>query len=66
MLTGSDAEEKKKLRLENIESYDYLNQSDFADMNGFDCTFEFDRLKQAMEMVGFTREIQTRSVRKFL
>ncbi|XP_055339846.1 unconventional myosin-IXAa-like isoform X2 [Paramacrobiotus metropolitanus] len=60
MLAGSDAEEKSKLRLDSIESYDYLNQSDYADMSGFDCTFEFDRLKQAMEMVGFTRELQTR------
>ena len=68
MLTGSNEKEKiqkKKLRLDSIDSYDYLNQSNYGDMNGLDCTFELDRLKQAMEMVGFSRETQTRLVHLF-
>ncbi|XP_066460703.1 unconventional myosin-IXb isoform X2 [Eleutherodactylus coqui] len=53
MLLGASEEEKKAFQLKQPEDYFYLNQNNFKIEEGEDLRHDFERLKQAMEMVGF-------------
>ncbi|XP_075063121.1 unconventional myosin-IXb isoform X3 [Mixophyes fleayi] len=53
MLLGASEEEKKAFQLKQPEDYFYLNQNNFKVEEGEDLRHDFERLKQAMEMVGF-------------
>ncbi|XP_063770558.1 unconventional myosin-IXb isoform X3 [Pseudophryne corroboree] len=53
MLLGASEEEKKEFQLKQPEDYFYLNQNNFKVEEGEDLRHDFERLKQAMEMVGF-------------
>lgn len=60
MLAGSTPEEKQALHLTKPSEYFYLNQSKCYTLNGMDEAYEFSRLKQSLEMVGFSTEKQKR------
>ncbi|XP_075137034.1 unconventional myosin-IXb isoform X2 [Leptodactylus fuscus] len=53
MLLGASEEERKTFQLKQPEDYFYLNQNNFKIEEGEDLRHDFERLKQAMEMVGF-------------
>ncbi|XP_063311506.1 unconventional myosin-IXb isoform X4 [Pelobates fuscus] len=53
MLLGVSEEERKEFQLKQPEDYFYLNQNNFKVEEGEDLRHDFERLKQAMEMVGF-------------
>ncbi|XP_073415934.1 unconventional myosin-IXb isoform X2 [Dendrobates tinctorius] len=53
MLLGASEEERKAFQLKQPEDYFYLNQNNFKIEEGEDFRHDFERLKQAMEMVGF-------------
>uniref|UniRef100_A0A8C5QBR4 Myosin IXB n=1 Tax=Leptobrachium leishanense TaxID=445787 RepID=A0A8C5QBR4_9ANUR len=53
MLLGASEEERTEFQLKQPEDYFYLNQSNFKAEDGEDLRHDFERLKQAMEMVGF-------------
>ncbi|OCU00813.1 unconventional myosin-IXb isoform X2 [Xenopus laevis] len=53
LLLGASEEEKKEFKLQQPEDYFYLNQNNFKVEEGEDLRHDFERLKQAMEMVGF-------------
>ncbi|XP_056374114.1 unconventional myosin-IXb isoform X3 [Hyla sarda] len=53
MLLGASEEERKAFQLKQPEDYFYLNQNNFKIDDGEDLRHDFERLKQAMEMVGF-------------
>ncbi|XP_068090242.1 unconventional myosin-IXb isoform X3 [Hyperolius riggenbachi] len=53
MLLGASEEERNSFQLKQPEDYFYLNQSNFKVEDGEDLRHDFERLKQAMEMVGF-------------
>ncbi|XP_075681423.1 unconventional myosin-IXb isoform X2 [Rhinoderma darwinii] len=53
MLLGASEEERKAFQLKQPEDYFYLNQNNFKIEEGEDLRHDFERLKQAMEMVGF-------------
>ncbi|XP_053320238.1 unconventional myosin-IXb isoform X2 [Spea bombifrons] len=53
MLLGVSEEERKEFHLKQPEDYFYLNQNNFKVEEGEDLRHDFERLKQAMEMVGF-------------
>ncbi|XP_051791055.1 unconventional myosin-IXb isoform X2 [Erpetoichthys calabaricus] len=61
LLLGSSEEEHMEFKLLRPEDYFYLRQENFQIEDGEDHRHEFQRLKQAMEMVGFlpatTRQI---------
>ncbi|XP_043910703.1 unconventional myosin-IXb [Protopterus annectens] len=53
LLLGASTEEQKEFYLKQPEDYAYLKQPNFAIDDGEDLRHDFERLKQAMEMVGF-------------
>ncbi|CAJ0946479.1 unnamed protein product [Ranitomeya imitator] len=53
LLLGASEEERKAFQLKQPEDYFYLNQNNFKIEEGEDFRHDFERLKQAMEMVGF-------------
>lgn len=53
LLLGASEEERKSFQLKKPEDYFYLNQNNFKVEDGEDLRHDFERLKQAMEMVGF-------------
>ncbi|MPC21470.1 Unconventional myosin-IXa [Portunus trituberculatus] len=60
LLAGSSPQLRQALHLLKPSDYRYLNQSKCYTIDGFDEQFEFVRLKQSMEMVGFTSDKQHR------
>lgn len=60
LLNGANPQEKQSLYLKSPEHYNYLNRSGYATGDVMDENYEFSRLKQSMEMVGFTAEKQRR------
>ncbi|XP_071169208.1 unconventional myosin-IXb-like isoform X31 [Mytilus edulis] len=65
LLAGSDEEERETLHLLEPQDYTYLKQSECFILDGFeeervDEKYEFERLKQSMEMVGFSAVTQKR------
>lgn len=60
LLEGADAQEKQLLHLKSPDWYNYLNKSGCYTLDNIDESYEFSRLKQSMEMVGFTAEKQRR------
>ncbi|XP_062888423.1 si:zfos-588f8.1 isoform X2 [Mobula hypostoma] len=54
LLMGASEEERRDFQLQLPENYHYLNQKEnFCIDDGEDLKHDFERLKQAMEMVGF-------------
>lgn len=53
LLLGASEEERKAFQLKQPGDYFYLNQNNFKMEDGEDLRHDFERLKQAMEMVGF-------------
>uniref|UniRef100_A0A672V2U7 Myosin IXB n=1 Tax=Strigops habroptila TaxID=2489341 RepID=A0A672V2U7_STRHB len=53
LLLGANEEERKEFHLKQPEDYFYLNQHNLKIEDGEDLRHDFERLKQAMEMVGF-------------
>ncbi|XP_066994097.2 unconventional myosin-IXa isoform X2 [Anabrus simplex] len=60
LLAGATETEKQILHLRKIEDYHYLSRSGCYTLDNVDEKYEFTRLKQSMEMVGFTAEKQRR------
>nr|XP_034195851.1 unconventional myosin-IXAa-like isoform X1 [Osmia lignaria]XP_034195852.1 unconventional myosin-IXAa-like isoform X1 [Osmia lignaria]XP_034195853.1 unconventional myosin-IXAa-like isoform X1 [Osmia lignaria] len=60
LLAGASEQEKQLLHLESCDRYNYLNKSGCYGLENIDERHEFSRLKQSMEMVGFTPEKQRR------
>ncbi|KAK7873049.1 hypothetical protein R5R35_000338 [Gryllus longicercus] len=62
LLAGASETEKQLLHLGNIEDYNYLNKSGSYALDKIDVdeAYEFTRLKQSMELVGFGTEKQRR------
>ena len=59
LLEGATEQEKQLLHLKTPDQYYYLNKSCYT-LENVDESYEFSRLKQSMEMVGFTAEKQRR------
>lgn len=59
LLEGANEQEKQLLHLKSSDQYYYLNKTCSA-LDNVDESYEFSRLKQSMEMVGFTPEKQRR------
>ncbi|CAN9500413.1 unnamed protein product [Ophioblennius macclurei] len=53
LLMGASEEEKKEFKLLSPEDYHYLKQQNFKIEDEEDLRHDFERLQQAMEMVGF-------------
>ncbi|XP_022104697.1 unconventional myosin-IXa-like, partial [Acanthaster planci] len=60
LLQGAEDAERESLWLEKAQDYYYLNQSHCFTLEGVDEKYEYTRLKQSMEMVGFSRETMKR------
>uniref|UniRef100_A0A8D8RHW2 Unconventional myosin-IXb n=1 Tax=Cacopsylla melanoneura TaxID=428564 RepID=A0A8D8RHW2_9HEMI len=60
LLAGASDQDRHALHLKKIESYHYLNRSGPYTLDNVDEKYEFSRLQQSMEMVGFTHEKQRR------
>ncbi|XP_046401209.1 unconventional myosin-IXa-like isoform X3 [Ischnura elegans] len=60
LLAGASEAEKQALHLRKSEDYHYLSRSGCYALDNVDEKYEFSRLKQSMEMVGFTAEKQRR------
>ncbi|KAK8748447.1 hypothetical protein OTU49_016152 [Cherax quadricarinatus] len=60
LLAGASSQVRQALHLLKPADYRYLNQSKCYTIEGCDEQFEFVRLKQSMEMVGFTADKQHR------
>ncbi|VVC45493.1 Ubiquitin-related domain,Myosin head, motor domain,Rho GTPase-activating protein domain,P-loop [Cinara cedri] len=60
LLNGASDTEKESLHLHRVDYYNYLNGSGCYTLGNLDEKYEFSRLKQSMEMVGFTPEKQRR------
>ncbi|XP_018913813.1 unconventional myosin-IXb isoform X2 [Bemisia tabaci] len=60
LLAGASDAEKQALHLRAPEDYNYLNRSGCVTLDNVDEKYEFSRLKQSMEMVGFSPEKQRR------
>ncbi|XP_076443388.1 unconventional myosin-IXb-like isoform X3 [Babylonia areolata] len=58
LLAGADDREREALGLTKPEHYQYLAHSECCVQEGLDEEHEFARLKQSMEMVGFSAETQ--------
>ncbi|GFR76566.1 unconventional myosin-IXb [Elysia marginata] len=58
LLAGSTDREREALHLLQADQYTYLSQSSCYKVEGVDEQHEFARLKQSMEMVGFSPETQ--------
>ncbi|XP_062869528.1 si:zfos-588f8.1 isoform X3 [Trichomycterus rosablanca] len=53
LLVGASEEERKQFKLLQPENYNYLKQQNFTIEDAEDLRHDFERLQQAMEMVGF-------------
>ncbi|XP_060797180.1 si:zfos-588f8.1 isoform X9 [Neoarius graeffei] len=53
LLMGASEEERKEYKLLQPENYNYLKQQNFTIEDADDLRHDFERLQQAMEMVGF-------------
>ncbi|RWS29857.1 unconventional myosin-IXa-like isoform X2 [Leptotrombidium deliense] len=60
LLAGSSNADKETLHLTKPSEYFYLNQSKCYTLEGADEAYEFSRLKQSLEMVGFSADKQRR------
>ncbi|XP_034943803.1 unconventional myosin-IXa-like isoform X2 [Chelonus insularis] len=60
LLAGASEQERQLLHLQSADRYNYLNKSGCYGLENIDERHEFSRLKQSMEMVGFTPEKQRR------
>ena len=60
LLAGADQTIKETLHLTKASDYFYLNQSKCYTLEGVDEAYEFSRLKQSLEMVGFSSSKQNR------
>ncbi|KAL1117614.1 hypothetical protein AAG570_003929 [Ranatra chinensis] len=60
LLAGASEADKQQLHLQKVDYYYYLNRSGCYVLDNVDEKYEFSRLKQSMEMVGFTSEKQRR------
>ncbi|XP_035666787.1 unconventional myosin-IXAa-like isoform X2 [Branchiostoma floridae] len=60
LLAGANQALKDSLILQKPEEFFYLNQSNYEVSEGEDRVFEFNRLRQSMEMVGFYSGTQKR------
>ncbi|XP_065224768.1 unconventional myosin-IXAa-like isoform X2 [Planococcus citri] len=60
LLAGTNETERELLHLQSVEKYNYLNRTGCYVLDNVDEKYEFSRLKQSMEMVGFTQEKQRR------
>ncbi|KAL8597794.1 hypothetical protein ACOMHN_004909 [Nucella lapillus] len=58
LLAGADDKERETLHLSKPEDYKYLAHSQCYTLEGVDEEHEFARLRQSMEMVGFSPETQ--------
>ncbi|XP_013418061.1 LOW QUALITY PROTEIN: unconventional myosin-IXa-like [Lingula anatina] len=60
LLAGATEHEKESLCLSDPDDFHYLRQSQCHTLEGVDEAHEFARLKQSMEIVGFSTETQRR------
>ncbi|XP_026326253.1 unconventional myosin-IXa-like isoform X3 [Hyposmocoma kahamanoa] len=60
LLAGASEQEKAQLHLLTVDKYNYLSRTGCSVVPGVDEQYEFSRLKQSMEMVGFTMDKQRR------
>ncbi|XP_073960538.1 unconventional myosin-IXb-like [Choristoneura fumiferana] len=60
LLAGASEQEKEQLHLLSVDKYNYLSRTGCSEVPGVDEQYEFSRLKQSMEMVGFTMDKQRR------
>ncbi|KAF6210863.1 hypothetical protein GE061_013974 [Apolygus lucorum] len=60
LLAGASDQDRQQLHLKSVDYYNYLNKSGCYVLDNVDEKYEFSRLKQSMEMVGFTMEKQRR------
>ncbi|XP_012548810.1 unconventional myosin-IXAa isoform X1 [Bombyx mori] len=60
LLAGASEQEREQLHLLSVDKYNYLSKTGCSDVPGTDEQYEFSRLKQSMEMVGFTMDKQRR------
>ncbi|XP_044740758.1 unconventional myosin-IXa-like [Chrysoperla carnea] len=60
LLAGASEQERQILHLKTVDQYHYLSRSGCYQLDNVDEKHEFSRLKQSMEMVGFTAEKQRR------
>ncbi|XP_075979889.1 unconventional myosin-IXa-like isoform X4 [Anticarsia gemmatalis] len=60
LLAGASEQEKEQLHLLSVDKYNYLSRTGCSEVPGIDEQYEFSRLKQSMEMVGFTLDKQRR------
>ncbi|XP_064475014.1 unconventional myosin-IXa-like isoform X2 [Ornithodoros turicata] len=63
LLAGASDAEKRELHLTAPEDYHYLNQSQCYKVEGTDEAFEYMRLTQSMEMVGFSADKRKKLIR---
>ncbi|XP_071953625.1 unconventional myosin-IXb-like isoform X2 [Antedon mediterranea] len=60
LLNGATDQEREAFWLQKAQDYNYLNQSKCYTVDGCDEKYEFNRLRQSMEMVGFSHETMRR------
>ncbi|XP_050676154.1 unconventional myosin-IXAa-like [Leptidea sinapis] len=60
LLAGASEQEKEQLHLLSMDKYNYLSRTGCSVVPGVDEQYEFSRLKQSMDMVGFTMDKQRR------
>ncbi|CAK1542108.1 unnamed protein product [Leptosia nina] len=60
LLAGASEQEKEQLHLLSVDKYNYLSRTGCSVVPGVDEQYEFSRLKQSMDMVGFTMDKQRR------
>ncbi|NXC76175.1 MYO9B protein, partial [Anhinga anhinga] len=65
LLLGVNEEERKEFHLKQPEDYFYLNQHNLKIEDEEDLRHDFERLKQAMEMVGFLSATKKQEVESF-
>ncbi|XP_013169828.1 PREDICTED: unconventional myosin-IXa-like isoform X4 [Papilio xuthus] len=60
LLAGASEQEREQLHLLSVDKYNYLSKTGCSVVPGVDEQYEFSRLKQSMDMVGFTLDKQRR------
>ncbi|XP_052752364.1 unconventional myosin-IXb-like isoform X3 [Galleria mellonella] len=60
LLAGASDQEKEQLHLLSVDKYNYLSRTGCSLVPGVDEQYEFSRLKQSMDMVGFTMDKRRR------
>ncbi|XP_063830249.1 unconventional myosin-IXa-like [Ostrinia nubilalis] len=60
LLAGASEQEKEQLHLLSVDKYNYLSRTGCSVVPGVDEQYEFSRLKQSMDMVGFTMDKRRR------